>query len=203
MIIEAGPAGAVSFTDDTSADTRTTIKRHVSIHAKVRREFPLTWYYDLIQPFEKDRRMELKSSDVIPVYQSLQPIKRARLWETLKDVQVNITDSLPYQETTKQIANSAFKRDNAIDFIRQRAIANDPLAKRILELLNNQTAEHILLDAPSRQLSDKAFYAREFPIGGYGLGRYVSSSDGLRFPTPPKHEIPLERFKSNRSGSIV
>src|SRR5215213_1528230 len=144
MIIEAGPEEAVSFTDDTSPDTRSTTKRYVSIHAKVRKEFSLTWYYDLIQPFEKDRRKELKSSDVMPVYQGLPPAKRIKLWETLKDVQINITDSLPYQEETKQIANNAFKRDDAIDFIRQRAIANDPFAKHLLELLNNQTAERIL-----------------------------------------------------------
>src|ERR1044072_4707192 len=112
MIVEAGPSNAVSFSDETSPDTRKTKQRHVSIHAQVRREFELTWYYELIKPFEKDTRDELKS---VPVFISLTPAKRGKIWETLKDVQINITDSLPYQEETKRIANDAFKRDDAID----------------------------------------------------------------------------------------
>jgi hypothetical protein len=196
------PKEAVSFTDDTSPDTRNGIQRYVSIQANVKRKFPLTWYYDLIKPFEKDRRAELKSRDILPVYRTLSAAQRAILWETLKNVQINITDALPYQEQTKQSANRAFKRDDAIDFIRQKAIANDPTAKILLEMLNNHTAESILLDAPSRHLSSLAFYARQFPFGGYGFGRYMRST-GLGFPEPPDHEIPLAKFQSRRPGSIV
>jgi len=202
MIVEAGPSNAVSFSDETSPDTRNTKQRHVSIHAQVRREFELTWYYELIKPFEKDRRDELKSIEVLPVFISLTPAKRGRLWETLKDVQINITDSLPYQERTKRMANDAFKRDNAIDFIRQRAIANDPFAKQMLELLNNQTAESLLLDAPSRNLTSLAWFAREYPVGGYGLGRYLYD-DASNVRTPPEHKIPLSQFKSRTPGAIV
>jgi hypothetical protein len=201
MILIAGPERAVSFTDDTSPDTRKTKQRSVSIHAKVRKGTPLDWYYDLIRPFQKEKG-ELKSAKVLDFYRSMSPLRRTKLWETLKDVQINITDSLPYQERVHQNVKEAFKREDAVDYIRQRAIANDPHAKWLLEQLNNHTAESILLDAPSRQLSTLAFYAREYPMGGYGLGRYLRGTS-LGFRRPPDHEIPLSRFQSANKGSIV
>lgn len=198
MILRPGPERAVSFTDDTSPDTRNTKKRHVSIHAKVRKENPLDWYYDLIRPFRHSSG-ELKSAKVLLVYLALTPQARVKLWDTLKEVQINITDSLPYVERTKELAKETFKRDDAIDYIRQRAIANDPLGKMMLEKLNNHAAESILLDAPSRTFSFLHSYAKEHPMGGYGLGRYIRGVGEFR---PPKHEIPLERFQSN-GRSIV
>lgn len=201
MIIEAGPEEAVSFTDDTSPDTRQTKKRNVSIHAKVRRGNPLTWYYDLIKPFQQ-KTGELKSSNVLIVFKKLTPLHRARLWDTLKEVQINITDSLPYQERASGGLKRALNRDDAVDYIRQKAIANDPHAKMLLEMLNNHTAESILLDAPSRKLTSLAYYARNYPMGGFGLGRYMHDS-GLGFPRPPEHEIPLSHFEGSRKASIV
>ena len=158
MILRPGPERAVSFTDDTSPDTRNTKNRHVSIHAKVRKENPLDWYYDLIRPF-RHTCGELKSGKVLLVYLALTPQARMKLWDTLKEVQINITDSLPYQERTKELARDTFKREDAIDYIRQRAIANDPLGKMMLEKLNNHTAESILLDAPSRTFTYLHAYA--------------------------------------------
>lgn len=201
MLLLPGPEEAVSFSDETSIDTRSTIQRSVSIYAKVRRHLSLTWLFDLIHPFQNDSRDELKAKDVLPVYLSLSEIKRGVLWETLKDVQINITDALPYQEETKQTANEAFKKENAIEFIRERALANEPFAKQLLELLNNQTAERILLDAPSRHLTDLAYYARQYPIGGYGFSRYIGNSEfDYR---PPPHDIRLEKFKSKNPGAVI
>jgi hypothetical protein len=188
----------VSFTDDTSPDTRNTKKRHVSIHAKVRKENPLDWYYDLIRPFRHSSG-ELKSSNVLRVFLALTPHGRVKVWDTLKEVQINITDSLPYVERAKELAKTTFKRDDAIDYIRQRAIANDPLGKMMLEKLNNHAAECILLDAPSRTFSFLHAYAKEHPMVGYGLGRYMRGAGEFM---PPKHEIPLDRFQSN-SRSII
>jgi hypothetical protein len=201
MILDAGPQRAVSFTDDTSPDTRNTKQRSVSIHAKVRKATPLDWYYDLIRPFQKEKG-ELKSAKVLALYKSLPLPRRLKLWDTLKEVQVNITDSLPYQERAHQNLKEALKREDAVDHIRQRAIANDPYAKWLLEKLNNHTAESILLDAPSRRLSNLAFYTREYPMGAFAFASSIRGTD-FGFRSPPDHRIPLERFQSANSGSIV
>lgn len=197
MIIPSGPATAASFTDDTSADTRNTKKRHVSIHAKVRRETPLEWYYNLLS-LCKQEKGELKSNKVLIAYRNMPPERRVKLWDTLKAVQVNITDALPYQEETNKQLKQALKREDAVDYIRHRASANDPAAKKMLELLNNSTAERILLDAPSRMLAFHSYYARN--RGGYGLARAIHI-DGFG-PPPPDHRIPLSRFKSSHQSIV-
>jgi hypothetical protein len=96
------PSESVSFTDDTSPDTRNTKERNVSIHAKVRRETPLDWYYDLIY-LCRNIKGELKSKDAVKTYKNMRRYERAKLWDTLKEVQINITDPLPYQVRTNSI----------------------------------------------------------------------------------------------------
>ena len=197
MIIGSFPHEAISFTDDTSPDTRNTNKkRNVSIHAQVRKEERLDWYFDFLSLCRKERG-ELKSQKIRAIYQGLPAPRRARLWETLQDVQINITDPLPYMRRTEQMAAEVFARKDAIDFIRGRASANDPVAKDLLEKLNNHTAESILLDAPSRTLS--FFIQASQGMGGYGFGRHMGVC-GFR---PPIKEVSLEPFKSKNPGSIV
>jgi hypothetical protein len=199
MIIEGGPeyaANAVSFTDDVKPDARSlTKKRHVSISAKVRRDNPLDWFYDLLNSCLNEKG-ELKSDRVVPAYQRLGLKRKAKLWDTLKEVQINVTDSLPYQARIHQNVKESMKREDAIDWIRQRASAKDPFAMKMQELLNNQTAESILFDAPSKQLSWNIHFAQHRM--GYSLR--VGS---LGYARLPDHKIDLEHFKSSRPGSIV
>jgi len=64
------------------------------------------------------------------------------------------------------------------------------------ELLNNQTAEHILLDAPSRRLSWNIHYVQGYSPHGYLRG----------FMGPPQrleHKIDLAHFKTSTKGAIV
>src|SRR5262245_22558424 len=136
MIISSYPHEAVSFTDDTSPDTRNSKKRNVSIHAQVRRDQKLDWYYDFLSLCQRERG-ELKSEKIRAIYASLPAPRRTKLWETLQEVRINIADPLPYMARTEQLAAEAFDKKDAIDVIRQRAIANDPLAKDLLEKLNN------------------------------------------------------------------
>ena len=126
MFIKAGPDEAVSFTDDTSPDTRNTKKRNVSIHAKVSRKTPLNWYYDLLFSC-RHIKGELKSKDTVEAYKQMRRYERANLWDTLKEVQINITDPLPYQADVNNILKQALNRDNAVDLVRQRAIAKTHL----------------------------------------------------------------------------
>jgi hypothetical protein len=199
MIIVGAPeyaANAVSFTDDVKPDARNlSKKRHVSISAKVNKGAPLDWFYDLLNSC-LDEKGELKSDRVVPVYQRLGQKRRAKLWDTLKEVQINITDSLPYQARMHQNVKDALKREDAIDWIRQRASAKDPYAMKMQELLNNQTAESILFDAPSKRLSWNIHYAHN--RAGYSL-----KVGSIGRPRPPDHKIDLEHFKSSNPGSIV
>jgi hypothetical protein len=196
MTISSYPHPAVSFTDETSPDTRSSKKRNVSIHAQVRKEKKLDWYFDFLSLCQKERG-ELKSEKVRALYRDLPAPRRAKLWETLQDVQINITDPLPYMARTEQMAAEAFSRKDAIEFIRGRAIANDPVAKDLLEKLNNHTAESILLDAPSQTLS--IYIEASQGLGGYGFRRHIGDF-GFR---PPRKEISLEPFKSKNPGSII
>lgn len=196
MIIQAGPQEAASFTDDTSPDLRSGKKRNVSISAKVNRETPLDWYYDLIS-LCRNIKGELKSSDVLAAYKTMKRYERAKMWDTLKEVQINIIDPLPYQAEIHQTVKQAFKRNDIIDEIRQRAIANDPHAKWMVELMNNQTAESILFDAPSARLAWQVHYSQHrFAY------RYGSKGNGFG---PPRfdHKIHLDGFKSKKAGSII
>jgi hypothetical protein len=196
MIISSYPHEAVSFTDDTSPDTRSSKKRNVSIHAQVRKEKKLDWFFDFLSLCQKERG-ELKSQKVRAIYRDLPAPRRVKLWETLQDVQINITDPLPYMARTEQMADEAFNRKDAIEFIRARAVANDPVAKNLLEKLNNHTAESILLDAPSNTLS--IYIQASQGLGGYAFRRHMGDI-GFR---PTRREVSLEPFKSQNPGSII
>lgn len=201
MIIVGGPeyaANAVSFTDDVKADSRKLTKqRHVSISAKIRRgETPLYWFYDLLNSCLNEKG-ELKSDRVVPAYQKLGLRGKAKLWDTLKEVQINITDSLPYQARIHQSVKQALKRDDAIQMIRDKAIAKDPHAMKMQELLNNQTAESILSDAPSKQLSWNIHFAQN------RMGHVYSLRSLMGDTGPPEHNIDLAHFKSAKKGSII
>jgi hypothetical protein len=196
MIISNYPHEAVSFTDDTSPDTRNSKKRNVSIHAQVRKDKKLDWYFDFLSLCQKERG-ELKSQKVRAVYLRLPAPRRAKLWESLQEVRINITDPLPYMARTEQVAAEVFDKKDAIEVIRARAIANDQIAKDLLEMLNNHTAESILLDAPSRTLS--LYLEASQGIGGYGLGKHLRGF-GFR---PRMKEISIEPFKSKNPGSII
>jgi len=99
MIIAGVPeyaANAVSFTDDAKADARKLTKqRQVSISAKIKKDTHLDWFYDLLK-LCLDAEGELKSNRVVPAYLSLGKKQKAKLWDTLRGVQINITDPLPY-----------------------------------------------------------------------------------------------------------
>ncbi len=198
MIIQPGPSEAASFTDDTSPNLQSAKKRNVSIGAKVRRETPLDWFYDLIN-LCRNVTGELKSTDVILAYKATKRYEREKVWDTLKEVQINISDPLPYQGRLQETVKKSLKRDDAVEYIRQRAIAKDPHAMQMLEYLNNRTAESILFDAPSARLAFMVHYSQNQFAYQYG------SKDANSFFGPPRfeHNIDLEGFRSKKKGSIV
>lgn len=198
MIIQAGPQEAASFTDDTSPNLQSAKKRNVSISAKVRRDTPLDWFYDLIS-LCRNIKGELKSTDVQAAYLNMKQYERAKMWDTLKEVQINITDPLPYQGRLQELVKKSLKRNDAVDYIRQRAQAKDPHAMKMVEFLNNRAAESILLDAPSARLAFMVHYSQNQFAYQYG------SKDPNSFWGRPRfdHKIELDGFRSKKKGSIV
>src|SRR5436190_12509079 len=95
MILCDGPPEAISFTDDTSLDTRQTAGSKVSIHCQVLREHPLDWYYSL-RWLSPNTPAELKSGDMTALFFSLGETQRRKIFGTLKRVRANITDPRPY-----------------------------------------------------------------------------------------------------------
>jgi hypothetical protein len=125
--------------------------------------------------------------------------ERAKMWDTLKEVQINITDPLPYQGRLQEMVKKSLKRDDAVDYIRQRAQAKDPHAMKMVEFLNNRAAESILLDAPSARLAFMVHYSQNQFAYRYG------SNDPNSFLGRPRfdHKIELDGFRSKKKGSIV
>jgi hypothetical protein len=196
-IIEAGDNYAISFTDDTSPDTRGTKKRNVSIHAQVRRRGSLNWFYDLL--FQcRHVNGEIKGRPhVLDAYKGMNTLARTKLWETLKEVQINIADPLPYQVETSNFYKELTNKKDTIEAVRNRAITKDPVAMRTLELLNNQTAERVLLDAPSQRLSLSLYFAQN-PIAIYADKGF---SDFL--PAMPRYKLEASRLASKNPSSLV
>ena len=132
MIVLSGPDNAVSFTDDTSPDTRRSRSRNVSIHATVIRGKRLDWYYEILKLFP-DFRDELKSTQVLESYKNLPRAKQQTIWNTLKDVHIHVTDALPIEARFDRMVQDAAKNSNGMDLLRQRASQGDEVSKMILD----------------------------------------------------------------------
>lgn len=200
FIIKTGSDKAFSFTDDASPDTRKTKRRNVSISGQVRRQNfrnSLNWYYEFLFLCRHIKGEVKGRPHVVNAYKTLSTYSRTKIWETLKEVQINITDPLPYQVETESLYKKITNKKDTIEMVRQRAISNDPSAKILLEKLNNQTAERILLDAPSRRLSFDIYFAQN-PMAIYADEEFANM-----FPKLPDYEIDISRLKSKSPGAII
>ncbi len=91
MLIEPGPSGVASFTDDSSPDSRRPRGTKVSIHAQVLREQPLDWFYKLISYFP-DAPGELKADRILAVFRALPEWVQQTVWSGLAGVRIHISD---------------------------------------------------------------------------------------------------------------
>ncbi|MBX3282924.1 MAG: hypothetical protein KF756_10645 [Acidobacteria bacterium] len=193
QIILPGSNHAVSFTDDTKPDGR-KMRRQIAVSAQLHKHNPIDWYYDLIKRCQKEPG-ELKIT-ALKVFQLMPQANRRKLWDTLRLVQINISDPLPYERATDEIVKNTTDNKLSIERLRAKAAANDPVSKRMVELLNNQTAERMLLDAPSRRL-ESIMYFIDNPLAT------LPNANPMFTPPPPPMRIDVSKFKSSKSGAIV
>ena len=139
MFLKTGSDNAVSFTDDASPDKRNlSKKRNVSINGQVKRGTPLKWFYELLFMCGNIKGEVKGRPHALLAYINLSPHFRSKIWETLREVQINITDPLPYEIKTDNFYKKITNKKDTIELVRQRAISNDLAAKKVLEFLNNR-----------------------------------------------------------------
>jgi hypothetical protein len=198
MFITTGSEKVVSFTDDAAPDKRNLSKqRNISINGQIKRGTSLKWFYELLFLCRQVKGEVKGRPHALDAFKSMSSHARTKLWETLKEVQINISDPLPYEVETNSFYQKYTNKKETIEMLRQRAISNDPAAKKMLELLNNQTAERILFDAPSRRLSLNIYFAQN-PAAIWGRKEFSNM-----FPAIPDYEVDISFLKSQKSGSIV
>ncbi|MFN0277919.1 MAG: hypothetical protein ACKVRN_04875 [Pyrinomonadaceae bacterium] len=162
--------------------------------AMVGKHSPLDWYYDILKKSQSELG-EIKETS-LRIFRLMPRLNRLKLWDTLKIVQINISDPLPYQLQTDEILKAVSNKAMSIERIRAKAIANDLVAKNLLEKINNHTAEQILFDAPSRRLESLMYYFDN------PMASLPNPPKGL-VPPPPNYKIDLKHLQSKTPGAIV
>lgn len=193
MILLSGPDNAVSFTDDTSPDTHRSKRRNVSIHASVIRGKRLDWYYEILKLFPGFQD-ELKSTQVLESYKNLPRAKQQTIWNTVKDVHIQVTDALPIEARFDKMVQDAAKNSDGMNLLRQRASQGDEVSKMILNMLNDGMAKLIIGSGLSKSLTH---FIRHYEPPG-SLRRYMPRQEIYRDDS----ETELARLKRNR-GSVV
>jgi hypothetical protein len=161
MIIGIGSQNAVSFTDDTSLDTRLTDNRKVSVHAQVLRECRLDWFYTLIRDFPQIKG-ELKSASLIDNYFSLPQAIRRQIQSTLRQVRVHITDPRPYIADVKTALSDILTDQNPDEFLRRLETEQNEIADSLRRKLTRFVARKMFLDSPSQRLKRKYRICHDF-----------------------------------------
>jgi len=209
MIIVSELSEAVSFTDDTSPNLNGWQDRSVSIHAQVLKEKPLDWYYDLLRLYPNNSR-EIKSSIILSEFQNLPQIMKERIWAGMKEVVVNVVDSLFYQSQFKELLQAIFRKDNALELLKNDARSGKGFAKEMLKRLDEHIARNILFDSPSRKLKSLANIRKNF-TGGYGyrqnMFKYSSNMDIDKIDLSPfekqkKSMANMATKWTSKSGSV-
>jgi hypothetical protein len=176
LILEIGSETAVSFTDDTSLDTRTTNNEKVSIHAEIVREKPLDWYIKLISLYPGIKG-ELKSSSVTDCFFSLADTERNRLIGTLKFVRIHIADPRPYFSDVTRAIKNILPNNDVDDFLTRLKLAQNEVARRLEDSLKRQAARKMAYDSPSEKL--KLWLRLTRQAAGWGFAKFLDDDDPL------------------------
>lgn len=149
-LIWAGHGDAVSFSDDTSLDSRHTGAK-VYVNAQVIREKSLDWFYRLLALFV-DVRGELKSNRVVGKFHELPESVRRAIWSSgLAAVHIHIVDPRPYQRKADEILREAWRRSDAPVLLRRRLQERDAGVNFVAESLSRYIAGSILGDSTAER----------------------------------------------------
>jgi hypothetical protein len=202
MIIQAGPADAVSFTDDTSPNLQRELDRRVSIHAQVMKESLLDWYYDILGLY-RDVSGELKSETVLSHFSNLHKETQERIWSGLRVVRINVVDTFPHQALLNESLKMVTSRDNVVEILRRKAQRGDQFAREILKMMDDMTAKLVIEDSPARQFMLYANLLRH-PPGSLGWHLRLAEHEEFaeRHLDFPLESLSLERFATKKGRSI-
>lgn len=153
---------AETFTDETSRENKEKTARRVWTHAQIPRIFQLDWLMDLKTLFP-DHRPELKSRDLIKVFEKLSRDLRMRVFVGVKKARIHIVDTFSYQAEYKQTLRDVFKYDYEKVL---RTEQDKKLAHLIIEGMENFISTLIIFDSPAQRL-ERSLEARR--LGGYGF----------------------------------
>jgi hypothetical protein len=209
MVIQPGPSEAISFTDDTSPNLEREPDRKVSIHAQVVRTDNLGWYYVILSLY-RDVSGELKSEKVLSNFPNLPKAKQDEIWVGLKDVRINVVDTLPFQAPfTKSITEFA-QRDDALAILKDNARRGSDSAKQLLKFMTESVTKMLVRSAPAKQFMFTARLMRHPPgsLGWYMSQRHSARYSGSAFEMERDFEeridsLSMEPFRSKDSWSVA
>lgn len=198
MILIAGSADALSFTDDTSLPKAGA---KVSIHAQVIREYPLDWYYALLQR-APSHAGELKSNVIIEVFFTLPDFERRRVLSTLKTVRIHVTDPRPYTYGVDELLSDIVPGGDVPGFIKrldraQRQVAQNERRKLI--------ARRMLRDAPPQQIRLKHLlweYQAGLRISTWDRESLIDEKLMPYFEDKPPKEFDFAPFERSRKNVV-
>jgi hypothetical protein len=167
-----GSDRAVSFTDDTSLDSRKTEGLKVSIHASVLREKPLDWFYTLIFAFP-DIVDELKSTQLVDAYFRMDRRLRAKINGSLKFVRINISDPRHYAGDLKRALSKILPKEDPGKFLRQLDVKEKELAETLKQHERRAIMERMLWDSPAQRLRIRIWATTR----AYSLRRFTPIAD--------------------------
>ncbi len=153
IYVEDNPKEAKTFTDETSPKKPPTSDRKVSIHGQVIRELPLSWFYDLMRLYPGEPG-EIKSTRILNDFHNLPSDKKSKIWAGMKQVIINIVDSLSYQIDYKKILNDVYKHDRAYELLKLHADQGNEFAKNVINRMDEAVTERIIRDSPPHRLRD-------------------------------------------------
>lgn len=191
IFVEESPNEAKSLTDETSPRKAVASDRNVSIHGQVVRELPLDWYYDL-RKLHPDKTGEVKSEAILNDFHNLPRDFRSKIWAGMKQVVINIVDSLSYQTNLKQILSEVYKNDKIHELLRKNARQGDEFARNILKSMDETVTKWIVRDSPPERLK-RTMKPRHVPGS---LAFYLNQ----RFNQAYHDEVDLKPFETKKSS---
>lgn len=200
-MLKVGSETALSFTDDSSLDTRTTNNQKVSIHAEVIRDNHWDWYIKLISLYP-DIKGELKSSSITDCFFTLAESEKRKLLCTLKFVRIHIADPRPYFKDVKDAIKNILPSGDVDGFLNRLKVEQDNTARQLEDLLKRQAAKEMAHDSPPERLKIWLRVVRQ--MSGYGFAAYLdddNSTYGSRYRGSTFDEFDFTPFE-DRKGHI-